>query len=97
MQTNYTIGSTTYYISDTTTFNGTFVQGTGTTAGTRTAGANYVLFSGLTGDSFTLTADSENFRAEISGVQVVGVPEPASSLFILAGVTALVARRRKRA
>lgn len=94
---NYTIGSTTYYIQDTTTFNGTFVQGTGTTAGTRTAGANYVLFSGLTGDSFTLTADSESFRAEISGVQVVGVPEPGSSLFILAGFTALAARRRKRA
>lgn len=82
---NYTIGSQTYFMTDTAEFNGTFVQATGTTAGTRTAGANYARFSNLTGTSFTLLADSEDFRADISGIQVVGVPEPSSFFMLVFG------------
>ena len=93
---NYTIGSQTFYTSDTATFNGTFTQATGTTPETRSAGANYVKFSGLTGDSFTLVADSENFRAEISGIQIVAVPEPGSSVLIAMGGLLALARRRSR-
>ena len=93
---NYTIGATTFYIQDTSNFTGTFVQGTGTTPDTRTAGANYVKFSGLTGDSFTLVADSENFRAEISGIQIVAVPEPGGAGLAALGALALARRRRRR-
>ncbi len=71
VNSNYTIGSQTFYIQDTATFSGAFVQGTGTTPGTRTAGANYVRFENLTGPGFSMIADSESFRAEVAGIQVV--------------------------
>jgi hypothetical protein len=98
VNSNYTIGAQTFFVSDTTTFNGTFVQGTGTTAGSRSAGANYVRFNNLTAPSFIMTADSETFRAEVSGIQIVAhaIPEPASMALLLMGIPALVARRRAR-
>lgn len=71
VDSNYNIGAQTYYMRDTTTFAGTFTQATGTTTATRTAGANFAKFSNLSGNSFTLTADSEAFRAQVSGVQIV--------------------------
>lgn len=63
---------------------------------------NMIIFSGLTGSSFTLTAtpgeamDMDNQRAVINGIQIVGVvPEPASALlFCVVTVIALFVRRR---
>lgn len=96
VESNYTIGSQTYFMKDTAAFSGTFTQATGTTAGTRTSGANYARFTNLTGTSFTLTADSESFRAEISGIQVVGVPEPSSICMLLVGGALIVGRFPRR-
>ena len=67
----YTIGPQTFWTNDTSTFSGTYVQATGTTKATATAGSNYARFSGLTGSGFTLNADSDAFRAEVSGIQIV--------------------------
>ena len=67
----YTIGPQTFWTNDTSTFSGTYVQATGTTKATATAGSNYARFSGLTGSGFTLNADSDTFRAEVSGIQIV--------------------------
>jgi hypothetical protein len=100
VNSNYTIGSQTFFIKDTSTFNGTtFVQGTGTTSGTRTSGANYVLFSGLSGASFTMTADSETFRAEVSGMQIVDttvIPAPAALPAGLALLGGMALKRRRK-
>jgi hypothetical protein len=45
---------------------------------------SYLRFRGLTGSSFTLTADASlttpgGFRATVAAVQVVGIPEPTSA------------------
>lgn len=62
---------------------------------------NFIIFSGLTGSSFTLTADPTDTdsplgqRAPINGIQVVGVvPEPASALMLLAGGGLIALKRR---
>ena len=67
----YTIGPQTFWTNDTSTFSGTYVQATGTTKATATPGSNYARFTGLTGSGFTLNADSDTFRAEVSGIQIV--------------------------
>ncbi len=61
---------------------------------------NIVIFTGLSGSEFTLTANNETFqgdfgRAAINGIQIVEVPEPATmSLLALGGIAML--KRRKR-
>jgi hypothetical protein len=63
---------------------------------------NMIIFSGISGSSFTLTAtpgdaqDMNNQRAAINGVQIVGVvPEPASALLMSTiFATAFFIRRR---
>lgn len=85
-----------------TDFTGTFTQATGTTVGTATSG-NYVLWSGLTGSSFTLSTEafSQNtagqWNAGISGIQIVAIPEP-SHVAVFAGAVALtvILLRRRR-
>ena len=65
---------------------------------------NVMIFSGLTGSSFTLTATPGNTlndvpgRAPINGIQIVGViPEPATGiLFAGAGLVGLGMRRLRR-
>ncbi len=96
----YTIGSTTYYTSNSTFDGSTFIRETNTSSsGPYTTGANYVEFVGVTGSSFTLTDNPENFRGEINGIQIVGVPEP-SSLVALGGLAVaglvMAARRRRK-
>ncbi len=86
---NYTIGDQTLAHLDTAAFNGTFVEG---------ATGDYLVFNGITGDSFTLsaTADAVGFRAPINGIEVTPVPEPATWALALAGVGALALARRRR-
>jgi hypothetical protein len=95
---NYTLDGLTQFAVDNTGFKGTYVQATGGNGNN----GNYLLFEGLTGDSFTLSALPVNFRSPINAVQVVGeaVPEPAT--LGLVGVSALsfigyVWRRRQAA
>jgi len=70
---------------------------------TNNSEGNYMLFSGLTGGSFTLDATagpSANVpRAPVNGIQIVGlstVPEPTSALLAASGLLILMARRRRR-
>ena len=68
----------------------------------------YLRFSGLTGDSFTLTSDAtlttppgmdNGFRAPANAIQIVGIPEPSSIVLLACGAVAFSAfawRRRGR-
>lgn len=75
-----------------------FVGSTSTNpAGPGTA-ANYVILTGFTGSSFTitgLTGTTGDGRARIAGFQIIAVPEPASIGLIGIGALSLVARRRR--
>ena len=96
----YQVGSQQFWASVTPTTAGfsSFLQATGTTSATATPGANYAVFSNLTGSSFTLSAipgpggGSPNanaaWRAELMGLQIVGVavPEPSSLALLGAGL-----------
>jgi arylsulfatase A-like enzyme len=64
---SYTIGSETQTIHDRGDFTGSFEQG-----------QEYVLFSGLSGDSFTLTGNSSGARSAVSGIQIVAGLPPAT-------------------
>jgi hypothetical protein len=55
-----------------------WVRALGTTDLLATVGANYAVFSGFRGSSFTITGLGSNGRAVISGFQVIAVPEPSS-------------------
>jgi arylsulfatase A-like enzyme len=66
---NYTIGGQAKVIQDNATFAGTF-----------TAGANFVVFQGLTGNSFTLTGNpgATDARSAVNGLIIVpgNLPQP---------------------
>ena len=74
------------------------------TASNTTFGANYVILSGFTGSSFTLTGVNGAIgdgRARINGFQIFSVdpipaPEPSSFVLLSMGALALVARRRAK-
>lgn len=102
----FTIGSTTIYSAETAgdSFNDVdgFIQAVGTSHATANS-SNYVLFSGLTGSSFTLSADASSGRASLDGLQIVEatvVPEPNAMILILSGMIGVVVagtvRRRNR-
>jgi hypothetical protein len=64
----------------------------------------HLLFSGLTGSSFTLTTDASlttpnGFRAPVNGIQIVPVPEPTAVALFGGGVVliGLMVWRRRRA
>ncbi len=77
------------------TFNGTFI-----------AGQNYLLFSGVSGSSFTLTGNPVSatdglLRADIDGIQIVPVAAPEASPMLvfglgMLGLSGLALRGRKR-
>lgn len=69
---------------------------TGSTSGSATADANYAMYTGLSGSSFTVRGLSTGGRAILSGFQVVSsIPEPSSAaLLVLAGADLLAWRRR---
>ncbi|MEX2307500.1 MAG: hypothetical protein WD738_07910 [Pirellulales bacterium] len=60
------------------------------------ADGNYIVFTGLTADSFILRSEERDFRAQINGLQIVAVPEPATGLFFAVCSLTLVAARRPR-
>ena len=64
---NYTIGGTTRTIQDAGTFAGTFTEG-----------ANYTIFTGLSGTSFTLTGNpgASDVRSAVNGLIIVPATSP---------------------
>lgn len=97
---NYAIGGTTMEHNVTAAFDGTFLQDA-LDPGT-TAGSNYLVFRGLSGPTFTLTATptvGAPARAPINGIEIVAVPEPSTVALLGLGVVfvsvgALWRRRR---
>jgi hypothetical protein len=79
--------------ADSDTWDGTFVEATGTSAADATDG-NYVRFSGLTADSITLTATPGTGNAPINGLQLIPAPEPATLGILVAGLALSLVRRR---
>ncbi len=84
---DYTIGDQTQAHLDIGPFTGTFVEG---------AEGDYLVFPGISGDSFTLTSTGVNFRAPINGIEIAPVPEPATWALALLGMGALAVVRRRR-
>ena len=74
--------------------NVTFIQTTDTTGAN--PGANYAVFSGLTGASQTLTLNSGAVAGMgIAGMQIVAVPEPGTMALAALGGASLLFRRRR--
>ena len=101
------IGSTTYFYNTVGNLNGTYSLTTDTTGASGT-NADYAVFSGQTGSSFTLNQNIQNNNFGNSGVfglQIVNtspVPETSTGIAFgacLLGLTglALTARKRKTA
>ena len=85
------------FVKDSANFSGTYTQ-TPLSANS-IAGAvdgNYVVFSGLTADSFILRSEERDFRAQINAIQIVAVPEPATSFLIAFCSLAIVAAGQRR-
>ena len=87
---DYVLGDETQSNNGAAPFDGNFVSG---------PDGNYMVFSGVSGDSFTLTSVptiGNPARAPINGIEIVGVPEPTGISMILFGVLLpLVLRKRK--
>jgi hypothetical protein len=106
---NGTTAGTTYFMKDSAAWNPAqnlptaYAQATGTTLASATAGANYFLFSGLSGSSQTIDIcaglGTQNDYGTLSGIQIVAAtPEPASfALLTFGGLVALARRRHGRA
>jgi hypothetical protein len=96
-----TVGSSSYYFStlgaaSITGANAVLTQTT-SVSNASYVGANYAVFSGLTGTAQTLTVqmrDNDEW-AGIAGFQVVAVPEPTSAFLLGAGALGLLGRRRR--
>ena len=75
----------------------TYTQGTGLSAATATANADYVLFPLLTGSTLTISAVTTSGSAQIAGFQIINVPEPRTyALALVGGAGLLGAVRRSR-
>jgi hypothetical protein len=87
---DYVIGGDIQTHEDTAPFDGTYVLGpTG----------DYLVFLGISGDSFTLTTIptiGSPERAPVNGIEILGVPEPGSIVLAVGGLLFLALFRRKR-
>jgi hypothetical protein len=63
---------------------GMFVEASGSSAGDPNAIGNYLVFHGVSGSSFNLSAEADKYTAAVAGLQIQPVPEPPS--FVLAGI-----------
>jgi hypothetical protein len=98
---DYTIGSRSFRMLDNQQFSGTFIGSTAPGGSGPGQAGNYVVFTGVTGDSFTLTAqatqDIGGFRAPLNGIQIGPIPEPGHVLLACAtALGGLAAWRRRR-
>jgi hypothetical protein len=99
---DYTIGDQTIRHTDSFPFSGTYVFSE--MDGVQTG--DFIVFSGVTGDSFTLSAkaaaDIGGFRAPINGIEIsgiVGIPEPTTfslAACCLLGVAGGLRRRMRQ-
>ena len=72
-------------------FDGTFMEDAG-------SGGNYVRFRDLTGDTFTLTAETlagSGGSVTINALQIIHTPEPATLGFLAIGLAAVLRQRRR--
>jgi hypothetical protein len=97
---HYQIGSTSIFARDNAPFNGTFTQVPGSSnsdQGVDTPAGNFIVFTDLSGPSFTLNATPEHpedpaGRSVINGIQIVSTPEPQTVVLLLAGLIGLLLR-----
>lgn len=90
---------TVFYIAGINSQYTTFTQSTSTTSGSPSEG-NYVLYSGLTNATQTLTMTFVDNSMTLSGFQIVGtaIPEPGAWVLVtMGGMMGLLLRRRKSA
>lgn len=68
-----------------------------TTSATAVKDANYAMFDGLRGNTFTITGVSTGGRAVITGIQIIALPEPSSlAIWLLEGGGAALYVLRRR-
>jgi hypothetical protein len=68
-------------------------------AGGNNGEGNYVVFTGVTGSSFTINAgggaSADIPRAPINGFQIIAVPEPSAAFFAALAFSGMMMRRRR--
>ena len=68
------------FAQDTGVFTGTYIKATGTSSGNATAGANYMVFRGLTNDAVLIRLQSIGYGSGLNGFQIVPqFPEAATA------------------
>jgi hypothetical protein len=95
---DFQIGSTSIFAQDNASFNGTYIQVPSTSnsdQGVNTPAGNYVIFSGLSGSSFTLDAlpgsSLMTERSTVNAIQIESIPEPPTAGLLLSSLAGLAA------
>ena len=74
----YSDGTTTYYMQRAVVHNATLIQSSDINSGDGVDEGNYVVFSGLSGDTQSITLTTVNGNTGLGGFQIVAIPEPAT-------------------